>query len=237
MKTLHYIHDRISEYLRWSQPSFLQKHLLGLHTDCIDYDFVRVQEAAREAAEYRTKKMSLARNHKTDWHLREAVLPHIRPGAILEFGVATGRSINHLARLCPDRKIYGFDSFQGLPEDWTDDFRQGHFNQNAPRVRDNVKLVPGLFQDTLQDFLSTLDEPIALIHIDCDLYTSTRYVLNTLRDYISKDLYIMFDEYINYPEWRQGEFKAWQELAKKYDIRYTYTDLVSRQKQVTIRIL
>ena len=39
-------------------------------------------------------------------------------GDFLEFGVFQGRSINIIAEKFPDQKIYGFDSFKGLPEDW-----------------------------------------------------------------------------------------------------------------------
>ena len=38
-------------------------------------------------------------------------------GHILEFGVGEGRSLRLLKALT-DKTIYGFDSFDGLPEDW-----------------------------------------------------------------------------------------------------------------------
>ena len=37
-------------------------------------------------------------------------------GLYLEFGVDTGRSINYIANQNKDKKIHGFDSFEGLPE-------------------------------------------------------------------------------------------------------------------------
>ena len=39
-------------------------------------------------------------------------------GLFLEFGVYKGTSINFISSLIPDKKIYGFDSFGGLPEEW-----------------------------------------------------------------------------------------------------------------------
>ena len=39
-------------------------------------------------------------------------------GLFLEFGVSAGRTVNYIASLVPDKTIYGFDSFEGLPEDW-----------------------------------------------------------------------------------------------------------------------
>ena len=44
-----------------------------------------------------------------------------RSGLVLEFGVASGSSITGIAGEMPHRTVYGFDSFEGLPEDWTDD--------------------------------------------------------------------------------------------------------------------
>ena len=45
----------------------------------------------------------------------------------LEFGVASGISINYISRFTND-KVYGFDSFEGLPEKWRDGFNKGAFN-------------------------------------------------------------------------------------------------------------
>jgi len=72
---------------------------------------------------------------------------------ILEFGVFMGYSINHLARLT-DKRIYGFDSFEGLPQRWRDTFEKGAFAvPKLPRVRKNVTLVKGLFDATLPGFM------------------------------------------------------------------------------------
>ncbi len=39
-------------------------------------------------------------------------------GAFLEMGVCTGKTINFIAALNPEERIWGFDSFDGLPEQW-----------------------------------------------------------------------------------------------------------------------
>ncbi|WP_051656756.1 hypothetical protein [Butyrivibrio sp. AE3004] len=74
--------------------------------------------------------------------------------------------------------IYGFDSFEGLPEDWftaSTDFNEGSLRQGKiPEVRKNVELVVGLFDATLTDFLEAHKENVAFMHIDCDLYSSTK---------------------------------------------------------------
>src|SRR5438874_10424369 len=70
-------------------------------------------------------------------------------GLYLEFGVREGYTIGTIARLAPAR-VYGFDSFEGLPEDWTSDHRRGSFAVGRlPRVPGNVSLVRGLFEQSL----------------------------------------------------------------------------------------
>jgi hypothetical protein len=78
-------------------------------------------------------------------------------GLIMEFGVYKGESINFIADLLPNRQIYGFDSFEGLPETWRYNFYKGTFKlNNLPEVRKNVVLVKGLFEDTLPKFKEAL---------------------------------------------------------------------------------
>ena len=115
-------------------------------------------------------------------------------GLILEFGVATGNTIRHLAKLFPSRTIYGFDSFDGLPEAWGN-YRAGHFACAVPDVPSNVALVAGLFEKTLPAFLAQHEGRAALVHIDCDLYSSTRTVLDLLSPRIITGTVIVLDEY------------------------------------------
>lgn len=152
-------------------------------------------------------------------------------GNFLEFGVYQGRSINIIAESFPDQKIYGFDSFEGLPEDWLvgkgNTYKKGHFslNRSIPKVRGNVDLVVGWFDETLLNWLESHDDPIAFLHIDCDLYSSTAYILNTLNKNIKSGTIIVFDELLNfesdvgidYEYWRDGEWKALNEWVSKFD--------------------
>lgn len=147
-------------------------------------------------------------------------------GLYLEFGVYNGKSINDfIATLNPDKQIYGFDSFEGLPEDYTDSIKKNVFTTKIPKVRDNVSLISGWFNDTLEPFLKDHKEKIAFLHMDADLYSSTKYVLSTLikEKRIQKDTVIQFDEIFFYE--REGkcygdEFIALQELISTYSIKY-----------------
>ena len=54
-----------------------------------------------------------------------------------------------------NNKVYGFDSFEGLPEKWRNGFEKGTFNRNGnlPKVNNNVELIKGWFDDTLPNFI------------------------------------------------------------------------------------
>lgn len=131
-------------------------------------------------------------------------------GLILEFGVATGETISYLANCVAlgGRKIYGFDSFKGLPEKWAD-YDAGYFACDPPDVPSNVELVIGLFADTIPPFLATHEGSAALIHIDCDLFASTRQVLHFLNDRIVPGTIVQFDEFFIVPEHEKRAFDEW----------------------------
>jgi hypothetical protein len=119
-------------------------------------------------------------------------------GLCCEFGVQDGRTLIPFAEKLAPRTIYGFDSFEGLPEDWCSmapkgAFKADPFSQNWPS---NVELVFGLYQQTLQPFLATTDRPVAFAHIDSDLYSSTKYVLDCLTGHLAKGAILIFDDII-----------------------------------------
>jgi hypothetical protein len=142
-------------------------------------------------------------------------------GAYLEMGVCTGRTINFIAALNPEQHIWGFDSFDGLPEEWTRTdltFPQGSFRVNTegwmPPVLHNVSLVKGMFHETLPQFKSEIlkSTPIAFLHVDCDIYASAKETFDQLANNIVPGTVIVFDEFYNYPEAAEHEFKAFQEF-------------------------
>jgi hypothetical protein len=155
-------------------------------------------------------------------------------GLVLEFGVASGQTISHLALKLSGRHIYGFDSFEGLPEDWRPGFEKGRFAQTPPVVPANVQLVQGWFDQTLQPFLVSHEGPVALLHVDCDLYSSTKTIFSLLGDRIVHGTVIVFDEYWNYPGWQRHEHLALQELAAERNLSYKYEAFVPAHQQVMI---
>ncbi len=103
-----------------------------------------------------------------------------------------------------------------------------------PRVPRNVVLHGGYFDASLPKWLDEHPGPVAYIHLDCDLYSSTKTVLNLLAARLIPGSVILFDEYFNYPNWEQHEFKAFQEFVSEKSVRYTY--LGYARQQVAVRI-
>lgn len=132
----------------------------------------------------------------------------------LEFGVATGTSINHFAKKL-QTKIYGFDSFEGLPDDWKGwNLKKGVFNRsgNMPAVESNVHLVKGLIEETLPVFLAQNPaKKIAFIHIDTDLYKPAKVILQLCKERLFPGSIILFDELHSYTSWQLHEYKALME--------------------------
>jgi len=143
----------------------------------------------------------------------------------LEFGVATGYTINYISQFTQD-KVYGFDSFEGLPEYWRDGFNKGFFNRDGilPPVNNNVVLIKGWFNDTLDDFIKNQNKKVSFIHIDCDLYSSTKYVLNTLKDYMDDNCVIVFDELVNFNgfDGDNSELLAFYEFVNENNINFSW---------------
>jgi hypothetical protein len=154
---------------------------------------------------------------------------------ILEFGVFEGRTIRRAREISNSlfggiHKVYGFDSFIGLPEDWVGEIgfvtnkESFDVKGNIPNIP-GVKLFVGWFEDTIPDYLKEADD-IALLHIDCDLYSSTVTVLESMRPYIKPGTIIVFDEwiYFNNPTCNDHEQKAFFEWVAKYNISYEFVD-------------
>jgi predicted O-methyltransferase YrrM len=158
------------------------------------------------------------------------------PGMVLEFGVASGKSVNFIAKLVPEERVYGFDSFEGLPENWTATYRRGHFAQGIPEVSENVELVVGLFDETLPGFLREHPGPVSYLHVDCDLYSSTRTLFMHLGERIRPGTVIVFDEYFNYPSWREHEHKAFNEFVDEHGVQYEFIGAVRSGVQAAVLI-
>lgn len=172
-------------------------------------------------------------------HLDNA-LTHLGDGAIAEFGVYKGSTINHIARRVPDRAIVGFDSFRGLPEKWAGfRFKKNDFDRGGrkPKVPANVTLLDGWFEDTVPLYCADLSEPIAFAHVDCDLYSSTKTVLDAIAAHLVPGSIIVFDEFFNYPGYRLHEFKAFGEFVETYRVDHSFIGYSGQQVSLVINAI
>ena len=118
----------------------------------------------------------------------------------LEFGVASGSSffwwMNKNTN--PDSAFRGFDTFEGLPEEWGG-YKKGAMAFDQKEVNDGrAEFIRGIFQDSLHPFIESnkvlLQKP-KVIHLDADLFSSTIFVLSQLYPYLKKGDIIFFDEF------------------------------------------
>ncbi|HEX7388769.1 MAG TPA: class I SAM-dependent methyltransferase [Acidiphilium sp.] len=193
--------------------------------------------AKREAVAYIIEHMQAAMMLRDRFDLlRFALARAPERGLILEFGVEKGLSVNCLGK-ATGRAVHGFDSFEGLPEDWAGTASaRGAFDQGRklPKVPANVRLHVGWFDATLPAFLAEATEPVALLHVDCDIYSSTRTIFDLLASRIVSGTVIVFDEYFNYPGWRQHEYRAFQEFVASSGLRYRYLGYAGEKGHVAV---
>jgi hypothetical protein len=187
-----------TEYMKPHLTSLIQ-NIPNLHMDPLKYIF---------------KEMKYKHKPNTLW---------------LEFGVFKGKSINYISSFTKD-KVYGFDSFEGLPENWVSGLPQGTFNLHGklPKVNPNVVLIKGWFDKTLTPFIQEHILPkkkkISFLHLDADLYSSTRYVLDQLKYHLDDDCIVVFDELVNYKNYlnEKGELRAFDELLNENNVEYSW---------------
>lgn len=131
------------------------------------------------------------------------------PGDILELGSYQGGSALFMALVARDlglkTTIYALDTFAGMPGTNKNidlhqkgDFKDAHFKEFKELISKNelTNLVPikGLFQKTVPQLLATIP-PVALAHIDCDIYESVRCSLEALKPHMySLEGYLVFDD-------------------------------------------
>jgi len=157
---------------------------------------------------------------------------------VLEFGVYKGSTLTQLRNDLNDSyQLFGFDSFEGLPENWTGTTHKAGalstkgFIPNIP----GVKMYPGWFKDTIPEY-KKIAEPFALLHCDADLYSSTIDILYGLNDYIKKGTIIVFDEwYYNHKDIepnRQHEQKAFYEWVNDFNRSYKIHNEIENERRI-----
>jgi hypothetical protein len=212
-----------------------------VETVITDLDLMWQIRGVMSSAEFEHDYLSGAKGFKGRTDLLRWSLDQVADdkGLFLEFGVYKGDSLNLLADMKSDVIWHGFDSFVGLPEDWSLGAKAGAFDvkHKLPAVRSNIRLVPGFFDKTLEAFLAqNPGKKVAFLHVDCDLYSSTKTVLFALRDRLVPGSIILFDELINYPGWQDQEYRAFMEYVAEQNVSFEYVGYVRTSCRVAVRL-
>jgi len=166
--------------------------------------------------DYRDRRILYEYSHKTI--VRNA------PIDFFEFGVFEGNSFRQWMQVNThaDSRFYGFDSFEGLPEQWhAGGMEKGHFSTQGqtPSISDSRgQFIKGYFNQSLIPFLHHYERKNRMvIHVDADLCSSSLYVLMTMDPFIKRGTLIVFDDF--------GP-------ADEYAAFYHYTCACSRQWKI-----
>jgi len=152
-----------------------------------------------------------------------------------EFGVWRGEAFKHLIKTF--KKGYGFDTFEGLPEDWHNE-KAGTYSSegNIPNVAGGEFIV-GKFEDTLPEFFATKRAMASIINFDADLYSSTICALNFSKPVIDEHTILIFDEFIINKNWEEDEFKALEEFCYNNHFKYEVLAISFFTKQAAVRLI
>jgi predicted O-methyltransferase YrrM len=212
--------DRISTFLFYNSTN-LRKTFYELQK-------INYKESAEFIHQHGNNAMLFQNKEEFRGHAINKVMDS---GMILEFGVFQGKSINFFSQTLLMKKdtrvIYGFDSFEGLSEDWVGtNMLRSTFTQKgkSPKVNKNVKLIKGWIDDTLPTFLKeNLNDrsEIAFIHIDVDSYSPTKIIFENTVHLLKPGSIIVFDELLGYAGWRNGEYRALTEIiSPRWNFQY-----------------
>jgi len=160
-----------------------------------------------------------------------------QPIDYFEFGVFGGQSffwwMGH--NLHHDSSFHGFDTFEGLPENWGLGFKKGDMAAGVPTLSDQRgKFYKGLFQDTLPGFINQfpMSAKKKIIHLDADLFSSTLYALTSMAPLLRPGDILLFDEF-NVPN---HEYFAFKVFTDAYYIKTRLIGAVNNYYQVALVI-
>ncbi len=215
---------RIEEALRWSPPLYrLGSRIYHLMNPGFRSLSPGAIDAIRDALELSQSDRD-ARSFEGDYY---------------EFGLFRGGTFLAAGQIAEelgmdDMRLYGFDSFQGLPPpegvDATDPrFFEGQFACSREEVEKNLEtrgmdmsravLVEGFFEDSLTDELREEHpfRPASVVLLDCDYYQSTAVAMAWLDRYIRPGTILMFDDWFSYGDDRSmGQQRALEEWLQRH---------------------
>lgn len=209
---LNELHQQMNSMFRLVQENMSQNSIMGPEREIARNEVV---EYIATVPDFEAK--ALGGGYSSRLKLLNAALEYTRlkPEDIaIEFGVCTGESLALMSIRCPG-KVYGFDSFEGLPHD-ENGWKKGQFAHSMQldyKVGPNTELVKGWFSDTLPGFVEKIDlSKVRFVHIDSDLYSSAKEIFEILIKRLPQEVILVFDEYWNFKGWKNIEHKAFLEF-------------------------
>ena len=239
-KTLTFIRKSIEFIIVYSKPILQRKFSYYKVRKAYDYF---AEEEIKSSYEHFKKffynAVFLDYRPLQEHALRKSLENHEKDFFYLEFGVHQGWSLNFLSSILKKKNIniYGFDSFEGLKEDWFGNLnsQKGILNLEGkiPKLNSNCIPIKGWVQDTVPNFIKEHQKlKINFLHMDLDTYQSTKDVLILLKPFLSKNAVILFDELYNFSGWRVGEYKALTEVFEDKDYKFISFGLYSKQSAI-----
>ena len=202
-----------------------------------DIAFAGEHHAALEASQFARAHMASATHFGHPHQTLEYGLSLAPAGGLaLEFGVASGTTLKIIAEARNGKQVFGFDSFNGLPADWRSGFPAGMFQVEEPPEVPGAELVIGLFEDTLPGFLAEHEGAVDFLHVDSDLYSSAKTVLDQVGPRLQVGSVIVFDEFFNYPAWQEHEYRAWTEYVERTGTTFAYRAYTWDNEQVVVQL-
>jgi O-methyltransferase len=154
-----------------------------------------------------------------------------------EFGVASGMSFKWWLKknIGVDSRFYGFDTFEGLPEEWGP-YAKGAMSHSLESLQitdPRASFYKGLFQDTLVPFLESYNSRNRkLIHLDADLFSSTLFTLSQFYRFLKPGDLLMFDEFAV----PTHEFLAFKLFTESFYVEYDVIAAANNYLFVAVKI-
>ena len=178
----------------------------------------------------------LPKLHFNRWNLFDFIAEGaIKSRPFYEYGVWRGEAFKYLIKTF--KKGYGFDTFEGLPEDWHAE-KAGTYSSdgNIPKI-DGGEFIVGKFEDTLPEFFSVQRPMASVINFDADLYSSTICALNYSKPVMDTNTILVFDEFLINAHWEEDEYKALEEFCSENNFSYEVLAVSFFTKQVAVKLI
>lgn len=225
----------------WLQPGvlfgFLAKPLLFISNLLSLTRWIATQQKRKIYSDFYVHDRDHERRYLLHNHILNKESLANLPIIYLEFGVSQGNSFRWWTNMNrhAQSEFYGFDTFEGLPEDWGT-YDKGAMAAPIPDLDDDrCHFIKGLFQDTLVDFVKNhpLQGKRKVIHLDADLFSSTIFVLTTLARELQPGDILLFDEF-NVPN---HEWSAFKIFTESFYVKTQLLGAVNNYYQVGFKVL